>query len=109
MRVTIAHNKSIDEVKSRVDQSMVQVFSGAAGGPLQIVDPQKSWNGNTMNFALTAKMGFFTAPIRGTVEVTDKDLTIDADLGILDKIIGEGKTRDAIAERVRGLLSAPKA
>jgi len=28
-------------------------------------------------------MGLLSTPIKGTVEVTDRDLTIDADLGIL--------------------------
>ena len=40
-----------------------------------------------MTFSLTAKMGFMNAPIKGTVVVTDKDLTIDADLGFLENLI----------------------
>jgi hypothetical protein len=57
-----------------------------------------------MNFSLTAKMGFMTAPIRGTVLVTDKDVTIDADLGFLENLITP-KVKTQLESRVRGLLT----
>ncbi len=49
-------------------------------------------------------MGLLSAPIKGTVEVTDRDLTIDADLGLLEKLLGGGMTR-TVEGRVRGLLT----
>jgi len=58
-----------------------------------------------MTFSLTAKMGMLRNPIRGTVEVTDQDVTIDADLGILGRLFPEEKFRTAVESRVRGLLA----
>lgn len=104
MRVTIAHNKPQAEVIKSVDRSIDEVFKGFALGPVEILNPQKSWDGSTMTFAMTAKMGFMNAPIHGTVIVTDKDVTIDADLGFLENLIGT-KTKAELESRVRGLLT----
>jgi hypothetical protein len=58
-----------------------------------------------MTFSMTARMGFLTNPIRGTVEVRDQDVTIDADLGIFSRLIPESKIRTSMESRVRGLLT----
>lgn len=103
MRITVSHNKSKADVVQAVDRSFTDLFQGA-DIPLKIADPQKSWNGSTMSFSLTAKMGFFSTPIKGTVEVTDRELIIDADLGMLENLIPAAKARELIGNRVRGLL-----
>lgn len=104
MRVTIAHNKPQAEVIKAVDRSIDDVLKGVAVGPVEVVNPQKSWDGSTMTFSLTAKMGFMNAPIRGTVLVTDKDVTIDADLGFLEKLVTP-KAKTELETRVKGLLA----
>ncbi len=104
MKVTISHNKTQAEVTKAVDRSIDDVFKGLAVGPVQVMNPVKTWDGSTMNFSLTAKMGFMTAPIRGTVLVTDKDVTIDADLGFLVNLITP-KVRAQVESRVKGLLA----
>jgi hypothetical protein len=50
-------------------------------------------------------MGLLSTPIKGTIEVTDRDLTIDLDLGLLGRFIPATKARDAISTRVQGLLT----
>ncbi len=107
MRITVSHKKSQAEVIKIVDGSVDQLFSGVPGAPVKIVDQQKRWDGSVLHFSLTGKMGFFSAPLKGTVEVTDKDVTIDCDLpGILQKLMPEEKVRAAIEGKVRGFLSA---
>jgi len=105
MRITISHNKTKAQAIQTVDRAAEEAFRGFAGAPVTIVDQQKSWNGSVMTFSLTAKMGFLKNPIRGTVEVTDKDVTIDADLGMLNKLFPEEKIRASVETRVRGLLT----
>jgi hypothetical protein len=51
-----------------------------------------------------AKMGLLSTPIVGTVAVTDRDITVDADLGLLSRFIPEKMARDAIGSRIKGLL-----
>ena len=104
MKVTISHNKTQAEVKKAVDRSIDDVMKGIATGPVQVLNPVKSWDGYTMNFSLTGKMGFMTAPIRGTVLVTEKDVTIDADLGFLENLITP-KAKAQLETRVKRLLA----
>jgi hypothetical protein len=73
--------------------------------PIQFVSERKSWQGSTLTFSLAAKMGLLSAPVKGTIEVTDRDLTIDLDLGLLGRLIPATKAREAISSRVRGLLT----
>ena len=44
------------------------------------------------------------APIKGTIEVTERNLTIDADLGLLERLLGGAGARPVLEERIRGLL-----
>jgi hypothetical protein len=108
MRVTVTHTKSKQEVMKIVDDSTDQLFRGMPGSPLQIVDQDKRWDGETMHFSFTGKMGFFTAPLRGSVIVTDKDVTVECDLPpLLKSFIPEQKIEEGIKSRVRGLLGKP--
>ena len=50
-------------------------------------------------------MGIVSTPIKGWIDVSETDLTIDADLGLLERIIAPAKARAALTNRVRGLLS----
>ncbi|MBV8897660.1 MAG: polyhydroxyalkanoic acid system family protein [Acidobacteriaceae bacterium] len=87
-----------------VDRSFDDLFRGVSVIPLQLVDEGRSWQGSVLTFSFSAKMGFVSTPIRGTVEVSDKDVTIDVDLGLLERLIPAATTRDAITSKVRGLL-----
>ena len=87
-----------------VDRSFDDLFRGIGMIPLQLVNEQRSWNGSTLNFSFDAKLGIVSTPIKGFVEVTDKDLTIDADLGLLERLIPAKQAQTALEGRVRGLL-----
>ena len=105
MRITVSHTKSKDEVIRAIDRSFDDLFRGAPGIPLQIVNEQRTWQGGRMNFSFDAKFGLLSAPIKGYVEVTDRDLTIEADLGLLEKLFPTKQARANIESRVRGLLT----
>jgi hypothetical protein len=106
MRVTVTHNKGLQGARKLVDDSAAQLFGGAAGAPVQIIDQQKRWEGDTMHFSFTGKMGFFTAPIKGWVQVQEKDVTIEVELPeIIKKFMPEDKVRANIESRVKGLLT----
>jgi len=103
MRITVSHNRSKEEIIRTIDRSFDDLFQGT-GLPVRMAQQQKSWQGSTLTFSLTAKMGLLSTPIRGTVEVTDHDLTIDADLGILERMIPAKKAQEMVAGQMRGLL-----
>jgi len=106
MKITISHNKTREEVIRDIDRSVDDLFRQVPIAGLQILNQQKTWNGNLMNFSMTGKMGFFSAPIRGTVLVSDHDVTLDVELpGILSKFIPEEKIRAQVEGKIRGLLA----
>ena len=80
------------------------MFQGVAGLPVRLVVEQRSWQGSILSFSLTAKMGLLSTPIKGTVEVTDQDITVDADLGLLNRLVPEKTVREVIGNRMKGLL-----
>jgi hypothetical protein len=105
MRITIAHTRTKAEIIQAIDRSFNDAFQGAAGLPVQIAVDQKSWAGSILTFALKAKMGFVSTPIKGTVEVTDHDVIVDADLGMLNRFVSEDKIKDLLGSRVKKLLN----
>jgi hypothetical protein len=104
MKITVSHHRPKEEVVRSVDRSFHDLFQGIGVLPIQLVQEHRSWQGSTLTFVLTAKMGPISTPIKGTVEVTDRDLTIDVNLGILERVIPTKKAQEVITDRVRGLL-----
>jgi hypothetical protein len=104
MRITISHNHTKAEVRESVDRTFNEIFQGLAGLPLQVLVQQRSWQGDVLNFTLSAKMGPLNTPIKGTIEVTDRDLTMDVDWGILNRLIPEKAASEVIGKRIKGLL-----
>ena len=84
---------------------MQDVFQSLPMGLLTISNSQKTWNGSVLTFSLMAQIGFFKNPVSGTVEVTERDVTIDADLGLLNRFFPEKTVRTMVESRVRGLLT----
>lgn len=104
MRITIAHNKSKQEVVDSIDRGFDDVYK-MQGLPLKIELEQKNWQGSTLTFALSAKMGFMSSPIKGTIDVTDSQVIIDADLGMFERFVSEEKVKGALATKFKGLLN----
>ena len=104
MRITVAHNKSKEEIVQTVDRSFEDLFKNVGSLPVKLIQERRSWQASTLTFALKASMGLISTPIKGTVDVTDHDITIDVDLGLLEPMISADNARDMIGSRVKGLL-----
>ncbi len=87
-----------------IDRSFNETIQGTAELPVRLVVEQKRWQGSTLSFALSAKFGLVSTPIKGTIEVTDHDVTVDADFGLLSRLIPEKTARNVIGNRIKGLL-----
>jgi len=105
VRISVSHNRPKEEVIQKIDQSINDLFKEAGALPVKVVMEQRSWQGSIMTFALTAKMGIMSTPIKGTVEVTDRDIIIDADLGMFNRFVNEKTAQQAIGNRLKGLLN----
>jgi hypothetical protein len=104
VKVTVSHNKTKEEVMSTVDRSFDDLFKNVGSLPVRLLNEKRGWQGSTMTFSFTASMGLLSTPIKGTVDVTDHDVTVDVDLGLLERMISADKARDMIGSRVKGLL-----
>lgn len=105
MRITISHTKTKEQVIKNVDRTFDDFFKGVGTLPLQIVNEERKWNESTLNFSFLAKLGVLSTPVRGSVLVGDRDVTIDADFGLLEKLLGTGAGKAALEGKVRGLLT----
>lgn len=106
MRITVTHNKGLQGARKLVDESATELFKGMPGTPVQLVDQQKRWDGDTMHYSFTGKMGFFSAPVKGWIQVTEKDVTIECELpDLVKKFMPEDKVKAGIESRIRGLLT----
>ena len=105
MRVTVTHNGRKDEIVRSVDRSFDDLFKGFGTVAIQIANERRRWTGSRMEFSFDAKMGFVSTPIKGFVDVTDKDVTVDADLGWLEKLFPAKQAQAALEGRIKGLLT----
>ena len=107
MDVIIPHHTTAEKAIETVNRSADELFEGVGGSAVQLTDRKKKWMGPVMDFSLTAKVGFISVPIAGTVAVDDVNVTIHCDLpGMVNKFIGEDKVRTVVERRMRGLLGA---
>lgn len=104
MRISVSHNRTKEEVVQTVDRTFNDLFKEAGALPVKLTVEHRSWQGSTMTFALSAKMGILSTPIKGTVEVTDSDVIVDADLGMLGKFVNEKSAQQLLGSRIKGLL-----
>lgn len=104
VKITVSHQRSIEEVKQAINRSLDDVFTGSSAIPVKLTQERRSWQGDTLVFSLVAKMGFMSTPISGTIIVTDHDVTIDANLGLLERLIPAAQAQQAVSSRVKALL-----
>lgn len=105
MRITISHTRPKEQVMRSIDKSFNDLFKGVGIVPMQFLDERRTWNESTLTFSVSAKMGVLSLPLAGTIEVTDKDVIMDVDLGLLERLLSARKVHDAIGSRIRGLLT----
>lgn len=106
MRVTVSHNRPKEEIKKSVDRSFDDLFKRTPGVlPIQMANQRRRWHEDTLNFSFEAKAGIISTPIKGFVAVTDKEVTVDADLGLLERLFPAKQAREILETRVKGLLT----
>jgi hypothetical protein len=106
MRITVPHNKTKAEAIKAVEDGANRALTAALPGPLRISNVQKAWTGDQLDFSLNASLMSASAPIKGSILVTDRDITIDADIpALLSMLIPEKKIEEAAARGIKGLLT----
>jgi hypothetical protein len=105
VKVIVPHNTTVEEAIVIVDKSADDLFAGAGDGAVELAERRKDWRGPLMDFSLTARLGFISLPIAGTVVVDDMNVTVHCELPALVKtFVGEEKIRSSVERKVRGML-----
>jgi hypothetical protein len=105
--VVVPHHTTVEEAIGKVDRSANGLFGDVGGGMVELVDRKQSWNGSSMDFSLTAPVGFISLPISGTVVIDEINVTLHCELPALAKnFLGEDKIQADLDRRVRAMLSA---
>jgi len=105
VRITVSHDRPTEEVKRAVDRSFDDVLKAILILPIHLIQEHRAWQGNTLTFSLVAKKGLLSTPVKGTVEITDRDITFDVVLGFLERLISPTKAREVLTNRVKRLLN----
>lgn len=106
MTIIIPHKTTAEKAIAMVDNSANSLFESTAGPHVQLTDKTRSWSGSTMNFGVTARVGFISVPISGTIVVDATNVTINCPLpALVNQFIGEEKIRAALEGRVRAVLA----
>jgi hypothetical protein len=105
MRVTVSHNRRKEDIVRSLDRSFDDLFQAFGTVPIKIVNESRKWTGSRMDFSFHAKVGIVSTPIKGFVDITDKSVTVEADLGWLERLFPAKETQAALAGRIKGLLT----
>jgi hypothetical protein len=107
MRVTVSHNKGLAGVTKIVNDSADQLLATPAAGPVTFSDMEKRWEGSTMYFSFRARMGVFNSALKGYVQCSERDVTVELELpNALKAFVPEEKMKAQMEGKVRGLLNA---
>ena len=105
MNVVQRHKLGQAEAIKRIDGFLDELMAREPPAGVTIKNPQKTWNGNRMDFSFSANRGFFGTTITGTMVVTDASVTLDSELpGIIRTFVGEDAVRDVIARELGRIL-----
>jgi hypothetical protein len=105
MKVVQRHKLGQAEAIKRIDSFLDKLMAREPPAGVTIKNPQKTWNGNRMDFAFNASRGFFGTTIAGNMKVTDDTVELDSELpGMVKTFVGEDTVRDVIARELGRIL-----
>src|SRR6185312_10258714 len=107
MRVDVTHQLGKEAAVPVMDRCLDHLLGGVGGSSIEILDKRKSWNGSSMRFSFTGKVGYISVPLAGTIDVNDANVIVDMDLPpVVKTFVGEEKIRRLVETNVREMLTA---
>jgi hypothetical protein len=103
MRITIPHNRDVDDARRNVERAVEKLATLNLPDAVEMSRLEKQWSAKGLEFSLYAVVGPFRSLIRGLAIVTAKDVTIDVDL---PKALTAVVPERALEATVRGLLAS---
>ncbi len=104
MHIEHPHALGQQEAVARLGHLLDALVENPPGGA-EIGNVVTEWSGSQMRFSFTASKSGFGTTIRGTLEVTDDRVIVDADLPVLVKAaLGEARVEQAVTGGLKGVL-----
>ncbi len=101
MTVVVPHHSTQNGAIAALDKAADKLLSGQGTGSVQIVNPQKAWDGPVMTFGCTGKLGFISVPLAGAVTVDETNVTVHCDLPpMVTNFVGEQKVRGMVSMKI---------
>lgn len=106
MHIEERHELGQQEAISRLDGFLDALMERQPPGGITIKNPEKAWNGNTMDFSFSAAKGLFGTSISGRMRVEDDRVVVDSELPVLIRsFVGEDRIREVVSRELARLLS----
>jgi hypothetical protein len=106
MRVDVTHQLGKDAAIPVMDRCLDHLLTGIGGSNIEIVDKKKTWNGSSMQFSFTGRVGYISVPLTGTIDVGDANVVVNMELPPMVKsFIGEEKIHRLVETNVREMLT----
>ena len=104
MTLVVPHLRTKEEAMARIAADD-DLFAGAAGGSVEILDQTTVWRGSSMAFSFVGRVGFISVPVSGTLKVDDVNVTVTSELPPMVKnFVGEEKVAAGIEKQLRRVL-----
>jgi hypothetical protein len=106
MRIERSHALGRAEAIQRIDRFVDTLLQRPLPAGVKVSDPQKTWVGSQMNFAVSAAKGFFSSKVGGFVDVSDDRVVLDVNVpAMVTRFVGEDRIRETVERELDRLLS----
>ena len=97
----LGQQQAITRLDAAVDKMLAATYQG-----IKITDPQKAWDGGTLNLSLRAGAGFLNILIVAKAVVDDKQVLIECELpSLVKQFMPEAKIHDEVEAKVKEVLA----
>ena len=105
MRLTLPHQTTQENAILVIDQTldslMKQKFSG-----IEIIDPEKKWDGNIMRYYFLVEKLFLSLEFSGTIIVTDQEVVGEGNIpNIVTTFFPEDKIKEVIKKKFNEIFN----
>jgi hypothetical protein len=105
MRIQRSHDLGRAAAIKKIDTFLNGLMARPLPAGVKVKDAQKKWDGGRMAFSCRFSKGIMGASVRGTVDVSEKDVVLNCALpSLITTFVGVDKIKRVIHEQVDELF-----
>jgi hypothetical protein len=106
MRIEQKHSLGEAEAMRRIDTVLDDLLGREPPGGITVSNAWKNWNGNRMDFSLSAGKGMFRTTVSGTMLVTKGAVVVESELpGLVRSFVGEDRVAGVLQRELARVLA----